>query len=361
MAKKSSTIKPEKDADTVVNTGEPQTMEQLLATYGNKQMGLFKGQTLDGKVISVTTKEILVDVGAKSEGVVSGRELDAVRDMLKDYNIGDTVAVTVIQPENDLGQVMLSLRQASGEKRWQTFYEKYELEEPVEVKGIEVNKGGLIVELDGIRGFIPSSQFSALHLGKIQDLVGKMITAKVIEVDKKANRLVLSEKAMHAIESQSAMNTLGPGQEYEGIVSSVLPFGVFVNINGAEGLVHVSEISWEKVNNPADYYKQGDKVKVAVISVDPDAGKLNLSIKQLQPNPWREMSEKYSVGDKIKGTITKSSTYGVFVKIDDKIEGLIHNSKITNPDDFAPGKEIEVVIESLNPESKRIALAPTGM
>ncbi len=350
MAKKSDT--------TEEKTAQADTMESLLATYGNKQMGLFKGQTLDGKVLAVSPKEILVDVGAKSEGVVSGRELDAVRDMLQDYKLGDTVAVTVIQPENDLGQVMLSLRQASGEKRWQTFYDKNELEEAVDVKGLEVNKGGLIVELDGIRGFIPSSQFSAQHLGKIQDLVGKMITAKIIEVDKKANRLVLSEKSMHSQESQSAMNNLGPGQEYEGIVSSVLPFGVFVNINGAEGLVHVSEISWEKVNNPADYYKQGDKVKVAVISVDPDAGKLNLSIKQLQPNPWKEMSEKYSVGDKIKGIVTKSSNYGVFVKIDDKIEGLIHNSKIADPADYTPGKEIEVVIESMNAESKRIALAP---
>jgi small subunit ribosomal protein S1 len=339
---------------------EPQTMEELLKAFGSKQMGLFKGQTLDGKVVSVNPKEILVDIGAKSEGVVSGRELDAVREYLKDYKPGDTVAVTVIQPESDSGQVMLSLRQASGEKRWQTFYDKYELEEAIEVKGLEVNKGGLIVEADGIRGFIPSSQFSAQHLGKINDLIGKMITAKVIEVDKKANRLVLSEKAIHATESQHAMGELGPGQEYDGIVSSVLPFGVFVNINGAEGLVHVSEISWEKVTNPADYYKQGDKVRVAVLSVDPDAGKLNLSIKQLMPNPWQELSEKYSVGDKIKGTVTKKSNYGVFVKIDDKVEGLIHSSKVTNPDEFKEGDEIEVVIESLNAESKRIALAPTN-
>lgn len=345
---------------TIAHTDEPQTMEELLAAFGNKQLGLFKGQTLDGKILSVNPKEMLIDVGGKSEGVVAGRELDAVRDVLKDYNIGDTVSVTVIQPENDLGQVMLSLRQATGEKRWQTFYDKFELEEAVEVKGIEVNKGGLIVEIDGIRGFIPSSQFSAQHLGKIQDLVGKMITGKIIEVDKKSNRLVLSEKAMHAHESQSAMGSLAPGQQYEGIVSSVLPFGVFVNISGAEGLVHVSEISWEKVANPADFYKQGDKVKVTVLSVDPDAGKLNLSIKQLTPNPWKELSEKYTVGDKIKGIITKASAYGVFVKIDDKVEGLIHSSKITDPAEYTQGKEIEVVIESMNADSKRIALAPVS-
>lgn len=342
------------------SNSEPQTMEELMKEFEGKQLGVFKGQTLEGKILSVNPKEMLVDIGAKSEGVVSGRELDAVREYLKDYNAGDPVTVTVVQPENDMGQVLLSLRQASGEKRWQTFYDKFEAEEAVEVKGIEVNKGGLIVETDGIRGFIPSSQFSAQHLGKINDLVGKMITAKVIEVDKKSNRLVLSEKAMHQVESQNAMNGLGPGQEYDGIVSSVLPFGVFVNINGAEGLVHVSEISWEKVTNPADYYRQGDKVRIAVLSVDPDAGKLNLSIKQLQPNPWKELSDKYSIGDKIKGIITKSSAYGVFVKIDDKVEGLIHSSKITDPNEYAPGKEIEVVIESMNAESKRIALAPVS-
>ncbi len=341
-------------------TSEPQTMDELMKEFEGKQLGVFKSQTLEGKIISINPKEMLVDIGAKSEGVVSGRELDAVREYLKDYKVGDPVTVTVVQPENDMGQVMLSLRQASGEKRWQTFYDKYESEEAVEVKGIEVNKGGLIVETDGIRGFIPSSQFSAQHLGKINDLVGKMITAKVIEVDKKSNRLVLSEKAMHQAESQTAMNELAPGQEYDGIVSSVLPFGVFVNINGAEGLVHVSEISWEKVTNPADYYRQGDKVRVSVLSVDPDAGKLNLSIKQLQPNPWKELSDKYSIGDKIKGTVTKSSAYGVFVKIDDKVEGLIHSSKITDPNEYTPGKEIEVVIESMNAESKRIALAPTA-
>lgn len=342
----------------VTNTSEPQTMEELLKMYDGKQLGLFKGQTLDGKIIAVNPKEILIDVGAKSEGVVSGRELDAVREYLSEYKIGDTASVTVVQPENDLGQVMLSLRQASGEKRWQLFYDKFELEEAVEVKGIEVNKGGLIVEIDGIRGFIPSSQFSAQHLGKINDLINRMITAKIIEVDKKANRLVLSEKAMHAHESQNAMNTLTSGQEYTGIVSSVLPFGVFVNINGAEGLVHVSEISWEKVSNPADLYKQGDTVKVTVLSVDPDAGKLNLSIKQLLANPWKELTEKYAAGDKIKGIVTKSSAYGVFVKIDDKVEGLIHTSKITDPAEYTPGKEIEVVIESMNADSKRIALAP---
>lgn len=332
-------------------------MDELLATH-SAPMSFKRNQQVEGKIVSISDSETLVDIGAKSEGIITGREFEAVKDVLKAYSVGDTLTVTVIMPENELGQVVLSIRAASGEKRWDYFKEKMDLEETIDVKGIELNKGGLIVESEGMRGFVPSSQFSAPHLGKIQDLIGKMFQVKVIEVDRRANRLVFSEKNVHSQDSQKALEGLAPGENYEGIVSSVLPFGVFVNINGAEGLVHVSEISWEKVNNPADYFKQGDSVHVQVLSVDPSMGKLNLSIKQLLPNPWTELANKYKIGDVVEGIIAKKSSYGVFVRIEDKVEGLVHSSKVTNPDEFKEGDTIKCVIESFNPDAKRIALVP---
>lgn len=333
-------------------------MDELLKQVASKPLGFKRNQQVEGTIVAMNDKEVLVDLNAKSEGILSGREYDATKEFLKNYNVGDKITVTVIQSENDQGQVVLSLRASSGEKRWDYFKEKMDLEETVEVKGIELNKGGLIVECEGMRGFVPSSQFSAPYLGKITELIGKVFTVKVIEVDRRANRLVFSEKHIHTEDSQKALERLAPGEKYDGIVSSVLPFGVFVNINGAEGLVHVSEISWEKVNNPADLYKQGDKVSVQILSVDPSQGKLNLSIKQLLPNPWQELADKYKIGDQIEGIITKKSNYGVFVRLDDKVEGLVHSSKVTNPEDFKEGQKIKCVIESFNPDAKRIALAP---
>ena len=337
---------------------ENSVMAELLNQTASRPMGFKRNQQVEGTIVSITNQEVLIDIKAKSEGILSGRELDVAKDFLKSYNIGDKITVTVIQPENEQGQAVLSLKASSGEKRWDYFKEKMDLEETVEVKGIELNKGGLIVECEGMRGFVPSSQFSAPHLGKITELIGKVFSVKVIEVDRRSNRLVFSEKHIHTEDSQKALEKLSPGEKYEGIVSSVLPFGVFVNINGAEGLVHVSEISWEKVNNPADLYKQGDSVSVQALSVDPSQGKLNLSIKQLLPNPWQELADKYKIGDQIEGIITKKSNYGVFVRLDDKVEGLIHSSKVTNPEDFREGQKIKCVIESFNPEAKRIALAP---
>jgi small subunit ribosomal protein S1 len=342
---------------TIHNTDNT-VMEELLQNATQDKIGLRRNQQVEGKIISIGDNEVLIDLGLKSEGVIAGRELSAVRDFIHQHQVGDSITVTVAQPENELGQTVLSLRQASGEKRWENFKEKMDLEEALEVKGVEINKGGLIVEIEGIRGFIPSSQFSAPFLGKIPDLVGKNIKVKVIEVDKRANRLVFSEKAMHAQESQQSLERITPGEQYEGIVSSVLPFGVFVNISGAEGLVHVSEISWEKVNNPSEIYKQGDTVKVAVLSVDPGQGKLNLSIKHLLPNPWMELADKYNVGDEISGVVTKKSTYGVFVRLEDKVEGLIHSSKVTEEMNLQDGDSISCTIESFNPDAKRIALAP---
>lgn len=340
-----------------INNTDNALMDELLAQHA-KPLGFKRNQQVEGTIVAILPKEVLVDIGAKAEGILSGRELDAAKDVIAELKVGDKLNVTVVQSENEQGQAVLSLRASTGEKRWETFKEKMDLEEAIEVKGIELNKGGLIVEVDGIRGFVPSSQFSAQHLGKIHDLVGKNFLVKVIEVDRRSNRLVFSEKHIHLEESQKALESITPGDSYEGIISSVLPFGVFVNINGAEGLVHVSEISWEKVNNPAELYRQGDKVKVQVISVDPAQGKLNLSIKQLLPNPWMEMAEKYKVGDQIEGIITKKSTYGVFVRLDDKVEGLVHSSKVTDSEEFSEGKKIKCVIESFNPEAKRIALAP---
>ncbi|GIW59096.1 MAG: hypothetical protein KatS3mg087_0162 [Patescibacteria group bacterium] len=246
-----------------INNTDNALMDELLAQHA-KPLGFKRNQQVEGTIVAISPKEILVDIGAKAEGILSGRELDAAKDVITELKVGDKLNVTVVQSENEQGQAVLSLRASTGEKRWETFKEKMDLEEAIEVKGIELNKGGLIVEVEGIRGFVPSSQFSAQHLGKIHELVGKSFLVKVIEVDRRSNRLVFSEKHIHLEESQKLWSPLPLETAMKALSRQYCRFGVFVNINGAEGLVHVSEISWEKVNNPAELYRQGDKVKVQV-------------------------------------------------------------------------------------------------
>lgn len=355
-----------RDSSRLKTSGEPQTMEELLAQTKYQLRGWKVGDVVEGVVTEKTSRAIYLDIGGKTEGMVIDREMKAAKDFIKELKVGDKVLAVVTQPENDKGQTLLSLKKAAFQKIWQEFEEKLKTGEPLKVRGVQVNKGGLIVEIKGIQGFIPASQFSSQWLGKIEELVGAQVEVKVIEVDPLKNRLIFSEKAVSQAgllaAQKKALEKIKIGDVFKGEVSGVMPFGCFVKISlpkskiTLEGLVHISEISWEKVEDPSKFYKQKDKVKVKVLGVDKKSGRLNLSIKQLLPDPWTKIEEKYPVDAKVKGTVVRLAPFGVFVTLEPGVEGLIHISKIPAEKTFKVGEKVDCFVESLDKENRRMSL-----
>jgi len=346
------------------------SMEQLLKQTGYHLSAPRRGDVLKGLVTEVNKRMVLVDIGAKTEGIVVDKEMEAASDLVSRLSVGDEIEVFVKHPENDQGQIVLSLRQAAEDSRWGSFTEWMETEKPIDVKGLEVNKGGLIVQVDTTRGFVPSSQFSQEFLGRMDELVGKVFRAKVIEVDREQNRLILSEKAVSEAEElakkDEAIKSVTIGDDLEGVVSGIMPFGVFVTVSvplsgketsgKVEGLIHISEISWEKVEDPNSFYSVGDRVKVRVIGVEEATGKLNLSIKRLQPDPWSDIDKRYAVGSKHSGKVVRLAPFGVFVNFEAGIDGLIHISKMPPGKEFSVGEGVDVYVEMLDVEHRRISL-----
>lgn len=337
---------------SVETVSKPSKMEELLAQSNFLPKKLSRGQVVDGVIVSKERDSMLVDIGAKAEAIILGKELPIDFANLK---AGDKISAVIVSSEGEGGQAILSMRKAGGELRWKQLNEKMDKGESVEVKGIEANRGGLIVETDGLRGFIPSSHLLSTASGS----VNKNMEVKVIEVDKKMNRLVFSEREAHPEESKLPKVELKfkEKDEVAGKVSKMLPFGLLVTLPGeVEGLVHISEISWDRVENLESLYKVGDSVKVKIISIDPFSGKVNLSIKQLLGDPWKEGAKKYSVGKEFETTISRTSSYGAFVQLEPGIEGLIHSSKIPYGRKLGVGEKLKVSIDLFNSEQHRVAL-----
>lgn len=365
------------------------SMADLLASGNLVIPKLARGQEVRGKVVLVTPSEILVDIGAKSEGVISGKELDLSRDLVEGISVGQTIEATVIFVENDVGQVVLSLRKMAGESRWRQLEEKRAGGEEIEVSAVEVNRGGVICDFEGIHGFLPASQLLRIP-GKLEDLVGTRLRVGVIEVDRATNRLIFSQKRLGGRELSDLSRLLKKvkiGEKYEGTVTAILPFGIFVEIDVGlvgklasrsvgknkptspqaqepkspaklEGLVHISEISWEKVENPSELFKVGDKVSIMVCAKDEANGRLNLSIKQLIHDPFAEVSRKFSQNQKVGGMVARVTPYGVFVQLPFGVEGLIHISKISPNVTYRVGEEVECEIETIDVASRKISLVP---
>ena len=339
----------------------PQTMEELLAGAGTPLKIFKRGDTAVGKVAAVGGRMVYVDVGGKTEAVVAEAEYETSKDYLRSLKPGDEVTGVVVVPESDSGQMVLSLRRAVEEKRWKTMEEAMEKEQILEVRGSQVNKGGLVVELDGVYGFVPSSQLSREAAENLGALIGQVLKVKVMEIDRIGNRLVMSEKAVsEAFEIEKRRLRLGKvkiGEIYDGEVVGIVPFGAFVRVGDElEGLVHISEISWEKVDDVHKSLSEGDKIKVKVIGLDEENVKLALSVKQLSDDPWKDMVKNYAVDSKHKGMVTKVVPYGVLVKMERGIEGLIHASKMPAEVAFAEGQEVEIFIESVDLDKRRLSL-----
>ncbi len=342
---------------------EPTTMEELLAFEENKVRGLKKGEIVDGIVSEITSKNIFIDIGAKTDGVVLGREFDRSKDFIKNLKPGDKVKAYVGSTENENGQILLSLRQAASDYAWEEYENLLKNSGSVEVKGRELNRGGLIVDtLFGLQGFVPGSQIGTAWQGKLDQLVGQKFEVKVIEVNREQNRLVFSEKLISDAEkiekTAEAMKKLKLEDVFDAEITQVAPFGLFVKIGvedeSIEGLVHISEVSWQKVEELEKMYKPGDKVKVKVISLDD--GRVQFSIKQLLPDPWEELEKRYPVDTKIKGKIGRLTSFGALVEIEPGIEGLVHISKIPPELTLNDEDELDVYIESVDRKARRISL-----
>lgn len=346
-------------------------MEELLNEANNKLAVPSNGDVTEGVITQITRKMVLIDIGGKTEGLVVDREFEGARDYIQKLKVGDKVTCYVSSAENEKGQILLSLKRAVMDQRWNEFTRKMEAEETVSVKGYELNKGGMIAVLDGIRGFVPTSQFSKHNINILDTLIGKNFDVKIIEVDKEKNRLIFSERYVSEAdliaEKTDALEAIKENEVYAGVVSGVMPFGIFVSVKvplekkGAEGkvegLVHISEISWEKVEDPHTLFKVNDEVKVKAVTVDKTTGKVTLSIKQLSDDPWSKAQEKYPEGSTSSGKVSRIAPFGVFVNLEPGIDGLIHISKIPVDRDLKVGDDIVVVVEQVEPGQRRMSLS----
>ncbi len=350
-------------------------MEQLLAEPDTDVRTLKYGDVLEGIVMQLDRDEVLVDIGSKSEGIIPNKELSSLGDAeRKALSAGDTVLVFVVQSENADGHAVLSIDRARQEKSWRVLQQKYEAGEVIEAIVKNYNKGGLLVDLDGVRGFVPASQVTEIRggdeaskQGDMARLIGMSIPLKVIEINRHRNRLILSER--QAIqERRDAMKerligTLKEGEVRKGRVSSICDFGAFVDIGGADGLVHLSELSWSRVRHPSEVLKIGEEVEVYVLGINEDERKIALSLKRTQAEPWTRVAAQYEVGQLVKGTITQLANFGAFARIQDGIEGLIHVSELSDDRVAHPrnvvkeGDEMTLRIIRIDPQRRRMGLS----
>jgi small subunit ribosomal protein S1 len=332
------------------------------------------GSIVDGKVVSIYKNKILVDINGVAIGIITGREAKDSEDTIKTVKIGDLISAYVIEGEDDEGYVILSLRKANQEKTWRKFTEAYEKQEVVTVKANEANKGGLLLEINGIKGFIPVSQLAPMHyprvndadanmiLQRLQELVGLKFLVKIINIDKENGKLILSEKAAMEEQRRLSLGKLKIGQVVKGTISGIVKFGIFVAFDGLEGLVHISEIAWGHVKNPGDYGKLGEKIDVMVIGVDGD--KISLSLKRLMPDPWLEAAKMFAIGSVVEAEVNRLTPFGAFVKLSDEINGLIHITEIPGGENLKDpgealkiGQKIKAKVIAVEPEEHRVGLS----
>lgn len=341
---------------------QPQTMTELLAWTGYAIRGVKRGDLVEGVITSISHREILIDLGVKTEGIVSDRDFSLIADLLKTLNVGDKVLAYVVNPEDEGGRLILSLRKAGLDYKWKAIDDAKVAGELITVRGLEVNRGGLLVDCQGLRGFIPASQLDVSYANRPQELAGQNIQVKILEAEQKNNRLIFSQKLALTKEAEAKIRQklaeIKIGSTCEGVVSNITPFGLFVNFDGLEGLVHISEIAWEKINDIKDYFKIGDKVKVLVLEIDSKTGRLNLSIKKLLTDPYDKLSKLYDQEKLVKGKVVKLTNFGIFVRMDEGIEGLIHVSKIPPGQNFQIGEEVECLIEAIDAQKRKISLSP---
>jgi small subunit ribosomal protein S1 len=353
----------------------PSLLEQYLADPSHDYKTLKYGDVMDGVIMRIDRDEILVDIGSKSEGIVPAREFSSLTTEERQHlSIGETVLVFVVQPENQEGQAVVSIDRARQEKSWRRLQEIYEANDVIEAEVTNYNKGGLLVNLDGVRGFVPASQVSEIRGGDdaskqadMARLIGTSLPLKVIEINRHRNRLILSERQAvqerRDVMKEKLIEELKEGEVRKGRVSSICDFGAFVDIGGADGLVHLSELSWSRVRHPSELLRIGQEIDVYVLGINAQEKKIALSIKRTQAEPWSQVAAKYEVGQLVRGTVTQLANFGAFARIEDGIEGLIHVSELTDERITHPkqvvkeGDELLLRIIRIDPQRRRMGLS----
>ncbi len=310
--------------------------------------GLTVGDVVEGSVISVEKHEIWLDLGVYGTGLVVGREIEQSAGL----QIGDMVSASVLEPEAPEGYVILSLKKVAKEKGWEVLEERFKKGEVFGIVPFDANKGGLLIEVEGIRGFLPVSQLSAENyprvtgadkdeiLHRLSSLVGRTLMVRILDMNRRDNKLIVSEKEAQREFTEGKLADLKVGDKVKGIATGVVDFGIFVNVDGIEGLVHISEIAWDRVDNPSKYVKVGQEIEALVIAIDQD--KLSLSIKQLIEDPWVKEIKSYKVGDMIDGKITRITPFGAFVQVTPTIEALVHISELSDDHVADPASHVKV-------------------
>jgi small subunit ribosomal protein S1 len=345
------------------------TMDELLASSDIKPLAA--GDVLEATITSIKKHEIWLDLGPLGLGVVMRREIGHGQQL----EIGQTVSASVIDPEIEDGYALLSLRKAAKDRGWDELVRIMESGESIDVVPYDANRGGLLIELEGIRGFMPVSQLSADNyprvtgadkdeiLQKLNSLINKAIKVRILDASRKDNKLIFSEKEAIKDDMQARFSELKEGDVVEGTITGVIDFGAFVNVDGIEGLIHISEISWERVEDPRKYVKVGDTVKAKIIAIDKD--RLSLSIKQTTEDPWVKDVEKIKKGSTIEGTITRITPFGAFVQLTPAVEALVHVSEISDGDDdsvdpekiFKLNEKKQFKVIDVNKDARKIALS----
>ena len=348
------------------------TMDELLASNEASLKQVTQGEVIDGKVLSVRKHEILVDLGPWGVGLVPRREVGFSRNLSE----GEEVSASIVDPELDNGYVLLSLRKAAKDKGWDEVIAKFESGETIDVTPYDANRGGLLVEYEGVRGFLPVSQLSAEHyprvgsndkdeiLQRLNALINQTIKVRILDADKKASKLIFSEKEAIKEGLAARFEKLAIGDAVSGVATGVVDYGIFVNVDGIEGLVHISEISWERVNNPSDYVKVGQTINAKIIAIDKD--RLSLSMKQLTEDPWLSEVDQFKVGETVEGTVTRITPFGAFVQISSAVEALVHVSELGEGDSVDPEKVFTLnerksfVVLDIEKENRKISLGLPG-
>lgn len=343
-------------------------MAELIEKYDMGLIPFREGEVTEVTILEVEPKQIQVDVAGVNVGIVPEREFSFDSLELKP---GEKVVAYVLSAENEIGQVVLSLRRADRERLWKNLTEKYDSQAVMAVKIKDANRGGLIVETGGVEGFLPVSQLSPKNypkvlqgdsnviLERLNQLVGQTLQVKILNIDRNTNKLIFSEKATANLSEEAAVDTVKIGDVMEGTITGVVAFGLFVNLGEVEGLVHISEVAWDRVDNINDRFKVGDKIKVKVTQIE--GNRVSLSIKRLLADPWAKEAKKLKVDSTITGTVTRITNFGAFVKISDSIDGLAHISQlgedVKNPADVVTeGKQYQFKITSIDPESHKVSL-----
>jgi len=354
-----------------------ESMADIFEQSQQKFKPVKRGEVVEGKVVAIDHEEVLIDIGLKSEAVLPLKELSSSGyGSLTELHVDDQILVYVLQPETQEGHAVVSVRKARQEHQWRVAQEMFERGEIIDAEVIEHNKGGLIVNLSGVRGFVPISQIMNLKredsadnaetLAKLQGMVSKSLKLKIIEINRSRNRLILSERlAMQEWRTKrrdELLNELQVNEVRHGVVSNLAHFGAFVDLGGADGLVHISQLAWSRVNHPSEVLHIGQEVEVQVLSIDKERKKIALSIKRAEIDPWMTVEQRYTPGQIVVGTITKIAPFGAFARIENGIEGLIHVTEIYPPTSDAKstlkeGQEVEVRILRIESDRRRLGLS----